>query len=155
MCKLIKPSCSNVHQMCSSDSRCCELHYFALKNPGIGRNLIYMVSVGTILFFLLILIELRVFDWFEKHFQESDPEITTNANTESGRFFYRLKKLFRESVPDIATNADTDSDVLAEMRRVRGMTTSEIQRTNLVIVSLTKFYEEHLAVNQLSLAVNA
>ena len=133
MCKLIKPSCSNVHQMCSSDSRCCELHYFALKDPGIGRNLIYMVSVGAILFFLLILIELRLFDWF----------------------IYRLKKLFQKSDPEQTTNADMDSDVLAEMRRVKGMTTSEIQKTNPVIVSLTKFYEEHLAVNQLSVAVNA
>ena len=133
MCKLIKPFCSNVHQMCLSDSRCCELHYFALNDPGIGRNLIYMVSVGAILFILLILKEMLVFDWF----------------------IYRLKKLFQRSDPEQTTNADTDSDVLAEMRRVKIMTTSEIQRTNLVIVSLTKFYEEHLAVNQLSVAVNA
>ena len=92
-----------------------------------------MVAVGAILFILLILKELRLFDWF----------------------IYRLKKLFQKSDPELTTNADMDSDVLAEKQLVKGMSMSEIQRTNLVIVSLTKFYGIDLTVNQLSLAVNA
>ena len=70
-------------------------------------------------------------------------------------FIYWLKKPFQKSVPEITTNADMDNDVLAEKQRVKGMTMSEIQRTNLVIMSMSKFYGKHLAVNQLSLAVNA
>ena len=66
---------------------------------------------------------------------------------------YWLRRPFQSMIPDNTTN--TDSDVLAEKQRVKGMTMREIQTTNLVIVSLSKFYGKHLAVNQLSLAVNA
>jgi ATP-binding cassette subfamily A (ABC1) protein 3 len=48
-----------------------------------------------------------------------------------------------------------DSDVKREADRIENMTTAEIDNGNLVLKGLTKFYGNHLAVNQLNLFVDA
>lgn len=48
-----------------------------------------------------------------------------------------------------------DSDVLEEKSRVRNMTYDQLSAKNLVVRNMTKYYKDFLAVNQISVAVEA
>lgn len=69
--------------------------------------------------------------------------------------FYRSRKMYSGPPPAETEDAVMDSDVLMEKHRIRGLTRDEIRATSLVTQSMTKFYGNHLAVNQLSLAVQS
>lgn len=116
--------------MCKTESRCCP-DYFALKSPGIGSHVISMCGVGAVLLLILFVKESRVLDGL----------------------FYLFKMIYRRSLPE--ESADEDGDVSMEKARIRAMDMDVLRRTNLVVKSLSKFYKSHLAVNQISLAVNS
>ena len=61
--------------------------------------------------------------------------------------------MFRRNLPPLSR--ETDADVLDEYERIKRMSDSEIASGNLVLKGLTKYYGNHLAVNQLHLAVGA
>lgn len=100
-----------------------------------------MFLVGAICFIILLLLELRIFE----------------------ALFYWIrgglrKCLRRQTVKTMNLPAnerdEIDSDVKAEKERVDKMTPLEIQSNNLVLKSMTKIYDQFMAVNQLSVAVD-
>lgn len=107
-----------------------ETRTYAWKEPGIGRNLIYMIATGAICFAILLIIEYRVFEgigyWISGFFQRSPPS---------------------------AAEGEIDVDVDNEKKRVKRMTTADLETNNLVLQSLSRYYGKFLAVNQLSIAV--
>lgn len=116
------------------EPRCCANNYFAWEAPGIGRHITYLIVVGSILFVILFLKELHVLD----------------------SLFYRCRKTYSGAPPPETTEPGAiDSDVLAEKSRINAMSMEAIKATNLVTRSMTKYYKKHLAVNQLSLAVQS
>lgn len=115
------------------EPRCCDNDYFAWKSPGIGRHITYMLVVGAVLFVILFMKELHLLDGL----------------------FYRCKKTYTGPPPPETTDEVMDSDVRVEKDRIKVMAMQEIKSTNLVTQSMTKYYGNHLAVNQLSLAVKS
>lgn len=65
-------------------------------------------------------------------------------------FIYKFLA-FSRKLP--ALSAEMDADVKQESDRIRSMTQTDITNGNLVLNGLTKYYGNHLAVNQLHLAV--
>lgn len=102
------------------------------EEPGIGRNLIYMVTTGIGFFVILLVIEYRVF----------------------AGLVYFILSFFERKLPPMSQNGQIDDDVNAEKRRVNGMTLSDLDTNNLVLQSLSKFYGKFLAVNQISIGIN-
>lgn len=106
---------------------------YAWKEPGIGRNLIYMGATGVVCFIILMIIEYRVFEGIS----------------------YYLGSFFEREVPVPTANqvSQIDSDVDAEKKRVKQMTMADLEANNLVLQSLVKYYGKFLAVNQLSIGI--
>lgn len=104
---------------------------YAWKEPGIGRNLIYMAVTGVVCFIILLIIEYRVFEGIS----------------------YYISSFFEREVPAPAAQAQIDSDVDAEKKRVKQMTMADLEANNLVLQSLVKYYGKFLAVNQLSIGI--
>lgn len=67
-------------------------------------------------------------------------------------FIYKFLK-FSKKLPPISS--ELDADVKEEMDKIRNMTRDGVNNGNLVLNGLTKFYGNHLAVNQLHLSVGA
>lgn len=104
--------------------------YYKWKAPGIGRNLFYSFTEGTVLFILLLMIEYEVF---------------------SKLIYYIEQKYF----PKYPVNIENeDSDVAEQKELIRNSTEAE-RRLNyiLTINDLTKYYKNFLAVNGLCLGV--
>lgn len=101
---------------------------FSFNEHGIGRNLL-MMFVGGFFFITICLVKDHLlFDWF----------------------IYKFMTM-RRKLP--ALNQTADADVQTETDRIKNMTNDEINNGNLVLNGLTKYYGNHLAVNQLHLAV--
>lgn len=125
--------------MCRSNEtfaeHCCVLDYYAWEAPGIGRNMVFQIGVGFVLFLVLFLIEFEV------------PQSLYYHSTLYERLI--AKKPPRKE----RKNWEFDSDVLAENQRIGRMGNNQIKRYNLVLRCMTKYYGTFLAVNNLSLAV--
>lgn len=67
-------------------------------------------------------------------------------------FVYKFLTLKKTLPPQ---DDDMDSDVKGETERIKNMDWGEIASGNLVLKGLSKFYGNHLAVNQLYLSVDA
>lgn len=104
---------------------------YAWKEPGIGRNLIYMATTGFVCFFVLLIIEYRVFEGIS----------------------YYISSFFERKLPAPSTQHAIDTDVDAEKSRVKQMTMADLEANNLVLQSLSKYYGKFLAVNQLSIGI--
>lgn len=104
---------------------------YAFEEPGIGRNLIYMVATGIVSFLVLLIIEYRVFEGVT----------------------YYLHSFFERKLPLMTVEGEIDTDVDAEKKRVKQMTMADLETNNLVLQSLTKFYGSFLAVNQISIGI--
>lgn len=126
------PGCT-VDLICSFEEFCCVNGFYTWAAPGIGRHITYLVVTGTVLIVVLFLKELRIFDGI----------------------FYRSRKMYSGPPPPETEDAVMDSDVRAEKDRIQAMGPGEIRNNNLVVKSMTKYYKSHLAVNQLSLAVQS
>lgn len=104
---------------------------YAWKEPGIGRNLIYMGITGVVCFIILLIIEYRVFEGVS----------------------YYISSFFERELPAPASQTQIDSDVDTEKKRVKQMTMADLEANNLVLQSLSKYYGKFLAVNQLSIGI--
>lgn len=106
--------------------------YFAWKEPGIGRNLVFMFGTGIFYFALLLLNEYRVFQ----------------------KFYFFIWNSLKLKFIKIAASEEIDADVLEEKKRVDSLISSkEFASHNLILQNLTRFYGNFVAVNRLSLAV--
>lgn len=91
-----------------------------------------MAITGVLCFSLLLIVEYRLFD----------------------AVAYHIRSFFGRKLPSIAVDGEIDNDVVDEKRRVEQMTTADLQESNLVLKSLSKFYGQFLAVNQISVAIH-
>lgn len=109
-----------------------ERDFFKWGQPGIGRNLGYMIITGIVTFAILLLFEYRVFEML----------------------LYKGMHLYKG--PPIPESEDgfVDEDVRNEKNRILSMEPEEIVSNNLVLRQMTKFYKKFLAVNQLCVGVN-
>ncbi|KAF5277493.1 hypothetical protein FQR65_LT03830 [Abscondita terminalis] len=117
-------------KICKVVPKCCDTttNYFDLEAPGIGRNIIFSLCVGTFLIVVLLLTEYRVWE-----------KIT-------GRIF--LKKY------PLISARDLDNDVQDENERVRRMVSADTRNNTMIMKDVTKYYKNFLAVNNICLAVN-
>lgn len=104
---------------------------YAWKEPGIGRNLIYMVVTGIVCFVILLIIEYRLFEGIS----------------------YYISSFFERDLPLPSSQNEIDSDVDVEKKRVKQMTMVDLEANNLVLQSLSKYYGKFLAVNQISIGI--
>lgn len=129
-CDLL-PICDR-NLLCKLAPECCEeVEYFEWAEPGIGRNLTYMTSVGVVCFAILLIIEYRLL----------------------ASLVYAVMNLFKRQLPPESEDGFMDDDVLAEKQRVSTMPDEDIGFNNLVIRKASKFYGKFLAVNQISIAI--
>ncbi|KAH8261715.1 hypothetical protein KR044_002735 [Drosophila immigrans] len=119
--------------MCELVPNCCNLPSFLdVQAPGILTELIYMVGVGIVFFLFLILHEYRILN----------------------EFVYMIRKRTIKPPPPPELGYFNE-DVEKERQRILNMTKEEVGSTNLVIDRMTKYYKSFLAVNQVSLCVEA
>ncbi|XP_055711669.1 phospholipid-transporting ATPase ABCA3 isoform X3 [Phlebotomus papatasi] len=131
------PSCNWPSEQCcfpGVPTACCVNGYFDFQDPGIGRDLTYMALVGVIMFVVLLLKETRVLEGI----------------------FYRGKKVLMNPIPETEEEGGLlDDDVRVEKERVREMSLTDIEKHNLVLKDMTKYYGKFLAVNQLCVGVES
>lgn len=90
-----------------------------------------MMAVGGVIFMTICLLkDHMLFDWF----------------------IYKFLTLPRKLPP---VSQELDADVHEELIRVQNMDQAEIEQGKLVLKDLSKFYGNHLAVNQLNLSVES
>lgn len=103
------------------------MNYFAWEIPGIGMNIVYFLSVGTILMLILLTAEYGILK----------------------RIFYLIRfTAFSPSVPP-----DEDVDVAEERRKIGGINKATMDQYTLVLRDVTKYYGKFLAVNGLCLGL--
>lgn len=90
-----------------------------------------MAVVGILCFSVLLIIEYRVFE----------------------SVIYYVRSSFERKLPPVALKNETDNDVDDEKKRVEQMTMNDLKENNLVLKSLSKFYGDQLAVNQISIGI--
>lgn len=115
---------------CDYTTQCCSVNtdYFRWDSPGIGRNIVFSLIVGTLLFVILLLIEYGIF-----------AEIS-----------YYIQNRFAQP-PKVP--ADEDTDVRDERNKMHNVTEAQLNDYTLVLKDVTKYYGKFLAVNGLSLGV--
>lgn len=99
-----------------------------MEAPGIGKNILYSCGIGIILIAIMLILEFRIFE----------------------KVLYMIR---RENYP-LVSEPEIDSDVLVEKHRIRNASMNEIERMNLVMRDVTKYYDRLLAVNNICLGVN-
>lgn len=106
------------------------MNYLNWEQPGIGKNIMYFLIVGTVLLCALFLNEYGIFKLIS----------------------YKVsKKIFKVQKPH--DDPTEDSDVAAEKRNIRSKTPQQLQGYALAMKDVTKYYKNFLAVNQLCLGV--
>lgn len=105
-----------------------EKRYFAWESPGIGKNIVYFLIVGTFSFCLLLAIEYGIFQ----------------------NLIYRIINKFKKP-PSVST--DEDPDVSEERRKIHTATPAQLGEYVLALRDVTKYYKNLLAVNGLCLGV--
>lgn len=105
-----------------------EKKYFTWESPGIGRNIVYALATGTILFLLLLINEYGIFK----------------------RLIYYIKSKYAKP-PYVS--ADEDNDVSDERRKIHNASKAMLDEYMLVLKDVTKYYKKFLAVNGLCLGV--
>lgn len=90
-----------------------------------------MVATGVAFFLILLIIEYRVFEGLT----------------------YYIHSFFERKLPPMTVEGEIDNDVDDEKKRVKQMTMADLEGNNLVLQSLSKFYGDFLAVNQISIGI--
>uniref|UniRef100_A0A182SFE6 Uncharacterized protein n=1 Tax=Anopheles maculatus TaxID=74869 RepID=A0A182SFE6_9DIPT len=131
-CELLGPAC-DISDFCTTRPRCCDLEVFSFGKVGILRNLLFCLLIGCVSFSLLFMLEYGVLQrWFRRK---------SKANP-SG------------SLTQDPSNSEVDSDVLDEKRRIQNLNRTDIDRHNLLLRDVTKYYGNFQAVNNLSIGIN-
>lgn len=102
---------------------------FSWETPGIGMDLTYMLVIGIVSFFILIIIECGGMQTVKSWTMKVIPR-TLLQQTE-----------------------EIDDDVKTEKSRIDSMSEEELRSQVLVAQNVSKFYGQFLAVNQISFAV--
>lgn len=113
--------------------KCCEMEYFGWDPPGMGRDLIMLVTSGILALSILFLHEFRIF--------------TNIIFVWSGYKKYAIKHIPPET-------RDMDPDVEAEKIKVRKLRNNEYKTAALVSKDLCKFYNKYYAVKRLCLTID-
>ncbi|CAH1158803.1 unnamed protein product, partial [Phyllotreta striolata] len=122
----VSPACMSLGKTCDGIDK----NYFSWERPGIGKNVIFSLTSGVLLFALLLVVEYQLF----------------------ARMLYYLEQKFRPKSP--VPVEDEDDDVAREKELVRNSDELDLPlKHSLVIKDLTKYYKNFLAVNGLSLCV--
>lgn len=135
-CSLAEGICRKREDICiiapilNITAPCCDNDYFDFDNFGIGRHLLYMFVIGTVVFAILLLNEYGIF----------------------ASLYYSVRSRFSKFIVETSNEA-LDSNVLDEKNRVQNMSTMEVQSNNLVVRNMSKAYGKFLAVNSMSIAV--
>ncbi|XP_017869309.1 PREDICTED: ATP-binding cassette sub-family A member 3 [Drosophila arizonae] len=115
--------------ICELVPMCCSVSdFFDWEPPGVLQEIVYMITVGFMLFICLLL----------------------NAYGISRKIISLLSK--KPPMPPERTNVDDDVD--KERRRILNWSQQEIAEKNLVLDRVCKYYGKFLAVNQVSLCVS-
>ena len=121
-----------------------QTNVFSWEKLGIGRALTFLVVEGIFFYFIIALIELKVFQSIEYFIQKWRNKIV------------RLVKGKTISSKSQMKQEDLEEDVKAEELRIQNTPLEKVLSSNiLVFKDLTKRYSSnnHLAVNHLNLAV--
>lgn len=127
----ISQDCTDTNSVCDISPQCCNLNHYRFESPGIGRNLLYLVVVGIILYVFLFLKE---FGYLKKLRYKMCHAKDTSA---------------LESIPTVGL----DSDVMDEKLRVRNMLEKHVKEENMVMRDMVKVYGKFMAVKSVSVAV--
>lgn len=127
----ISQNCTDTTSICDLSSQCCDLNHYRFDSPGIGRNLLYLMVMGIILYALLFLKE---FGYLKK-------------------LRYKLCHATDPSALETMPTVGLDSDVLNEKLRVRNMLEKDVKEENMVMRDLVKVYGKFMAVKGVSVAV--
>uniref|UniRef100_A0A182WCA7 ABC transporter domain-containing protein n=1 Tax=Anopheles minimus TaxID=112268 RepID=A0A182WCA7_9DIPT len=130
-CELLGPMC-DVNNLCGVDARCCDLEVFSFGKVGIVRNLLFCLLIGCVCFGLLFGLEYGVLQ----------------------RLFRRKSKPVPSGTRNSVGSSEQDSDVLDEKRRIQNLNRTDIDRHNLMLRDVTKYYGNFQAVNNLSIGIN-
>lgn len=117
--------------VCDIRKECCNLNPFKFESPGIGRNILFLIITGIILFAFLFLKEFG-------HFKT---------------LYYKIFKSKDNKALEMISKVGLDSDVLDEKTKVRNMSLTEIKDSNMVIRNMTKVYKDFPAVKGISVSV--
>lgn len=128
---IITPNCTVSSDVCNLYGECCNLDHFKWEDPGIGRNLIFLVLVGVFLFIVLFLKEFGLLK----------------------SLYYKVFRSSDESALELIPKVALDSDVQAEKIKVRNMSTKDIAESNMVMMDMVKVYGKFPAVKGVSVAV--
>uniref|UniRef100_W4VRK6 Putative lipid exporter abca1 n=1 Tax=Corethrella appendiculata TaxID=1370023 RepID=W4VRK6_9DIPT len=119
--------------MCGLTGECpveeCTYDVLNMSEDGIGRELLYMVSVGALMLALLIAIEVGVFSKFMPN---------------------RSLFVWNSGLGDINS---IDEDVQREKERINDMPEEKLKQQNLVVKEMSKYYGNLLAVDHLNFSV--
>lgn len=107
------------------------MNIYEWDEPAIGRSLTYMAITATLFFIILWIIEYRIISTIWRWISRSSSKPSRLA---------------------MVSNA-IDCDVINEKNKVNSMTANDLQLNNLVLLNLTKFYGDFLAVKGISVAV--
>ncbi|KAL7744177.1 hypothetical protein ACLKA6_009151 [Drosophila palustris] len=134
--KVTQAACEKVNSLppilvCELVPQCCNVApFFGFKYPGVLFELTYMVITGVVCFIVLIIGEMGLIN----------------------ELIYLLRKRTIKAPPP---PANVDDDVERERQRILNMNPDEVAAKNLVLNRVTKYYDNFLAVNQVSLCVGA
>jgi ATP-binding cassette subfamily A (ABC1) protein 3 len=122
----------SIEEACLSREECCLPGLFDWEQPGILRNLLFMLLSGCIGYGLLILIEMGMLQ----------------------NVFYKGKTMYKGTVSSNIAEDNMDADVLKEKQRIDNASHGDISSMSLVLKNMTKYYKKFLAVNQISVGIN-
>lgn len=105
-----------------------KISLYSFNSNEIGLNLFMLALSGVFYLALCIMIDMKIFR-----------KIFNSFCTKEEKF---------------PSNGEFDSDVVVEQKKVSSLSETEILKKNLVTKSLSKFYGNFLAVNQLSFCVD-
>lgn len=119
-----------------------DIGYFNWEEPGILRNIVYFIGVGISAFFILFLMEFRVFEVLYYYIRMVQ------------RSVYGLicKSCVRHPLAP-EDSVHTDADVRYEKERITSMIPADYVNYNLIMKNMTRYYKDFLAVNQLSIGI--
>nr|XP_029724371.1 ATP-binding cassette sub-family A member 3-like isoform X2 [Aedes albopictus] len=126
--------------LCSFDKRCCDTEIFSFQPNGISRNLVYMLAVGIISFTVLLLKELRYF------------QFNISCRKPWGSAPIAASSSTTASKETVAINEDTD--VFDEKQRIAALEEDNLSDHTLVLKEVSKRYGSFPAVKEMSLAVD-
>uniref|UniRef100_A0AAG5D3R1 ABC transporter domain-containing protein n=1 Tax=Anopheles atroparvus TaxID=41427 RepID=A0AAG5D3R1_ANOAO len=132
LCELQGPLCV-VENVCANNPRCCDLEVFSFGKFGIIRNLLFCLLICCVSFCLLIAHEYGLLRRMVQWVRRSKPVAVDSFTSH---------------------DAELDSDVLEEKRRIQNLSRADLDKHNLLLQDVSKYYGDFQAVNKLSIGID-